>query len=34
VFKGADYEPTVTDPGGYLPAIRLSSWLVFYEAAP
>lgn len=34
LFGGKDYVPTVTDPGGYFPEIKMASWLVFYEDMP
>ncbi len=32
LFNYQHYTPIVTDPGGYLPEIKMTSWLVFYEA--
>lgn len=31
-FRGRDYSPIVTNPGGYRPEFRLQTWLVRYEA--
>jgi len=31
LFNYQDYTPAVTDPGGYMPEIKMASWLVFYE---
>ncbi|GMV43933.1 MAG: hypothetical protein AMXMBFR64_56490 [Myxococcales bacterium] len=33
-YAGKDYDPVITDPGAYLPEIKMASWLIFYEAAP
>ena len=30
LFQGQPYTPTVTDPGGYLPEVKMTSWLTFY----
>ena len=30
LLDGGDYTPWVTDPGGYLPEIKMTSWLVVY----
>ena len=32
LFYNKNYKPTVKDPGGYLPEIKMTSWLVYYEA--
>lgn len=34
LLGGKDYVPTVTDPSGYFPEIKMASWLIFYEDAP
>ncbi|MDP6945235.1 MAG: peptide-N-glycosidase F-related protein, partial [Myxococcota bacterium] len=33
LYYGQDYTPTITDPGGYLPEIKMTSWLTFYAPA-
>ena len=31
LYQGEEYDPSVTDPDGYLPEIKLRMWVVTYE---
>ena len=33
LYQGQDYTPTITDPGGYLPEVKMTSWLTYYAPA-
>ncbi len=32
LYQGEEYDPSVTDPDGYLPEIKLRMWIVIYQA--
>ena len=32
LYQGEEYEPSVNDPDGYLPEIKLRMWIITYEA--
>ena len=32
LYEGEEYDPSVTDPDGYLPEIKLSIWIIYYTA--
>ena len=32
LYQGEEYDPTVNDPDGYLPEIKLRMWIIIYEA--
>ncbi|MGB0592477.1 MAG: peptide-N-glycosidase F-related protein [Myxococcota bacterium] len=34
LFQGQTYTPNITDPGGYLPEVKMTSWLTYYATAP
>ena len=34
LFQGQTYTPNITDPGGYLPEVKMTSWLTYYETTP
>ena len=31
LYQGEEYDPSVTDPDGYLPEIKLRMWIITYE---
>jgi len=32
LYQGEEYDPSVNDPDGYLPEIKLRMWIITYEA--